>query len=261
MDCDFFKRAGKPDLAYRYSPASGTGKSLPPLMFLGGFKSDMSGTKASFFEDQCRARGQGYLRFDYSGHGRSGGKFEDGCISDWHQDAADMLGYIGLHRPILAGSSMGGWIALLMALQNPSNFHGVLGIAAAPDFTDMIWDEKLNADQKREMEQNGFITEPSRYSDQPYIYTHRLITDGRKNRVLDRVHEKASFALRIVQGVCDPDVPWEIVNRIEAALPHADVEIILIDDGDHSLSRPQDLEILNHEILALSVMRDTVNLI
>ncbi len=259
MECEFLKRPGKADIAYRFTPASAAGRHLPPLMFLGGFRSDMTGKKATFFEAQCMARGQAFLRFDYSGHGQSSGVFKDGCISDWYNDAYDIWKHLGLNRPVLAGSSMGGWICLLLAVRHPLSVHGLLGIAAAPDFTISIWDEKLSPAQKQAVERDGFITEPSAYSDEPTIITRRLIEDGRdNNQVLNRVHD-LSIPMRLVQGMEDPDVPWQTVQRIERAFPKADLEIVMIEDGDHSLSRPEDLEILDREIRSLSTAREIIN--
>jgi pimeloyl-ACP methyl ester carboxylesterase len=133
MDCQYLKRPGKKDIAYHYVQPKGAGKDLPHIFFLGGFKSDMNGTKALYLHKRCEERGQGFLRFDYTGHGQSGGDFTDGTIGAWKQDALDIFDHVGAERVILVGSSMGGWISLLVAREREASIYGLIGIAAAPD--------------------------------------------------------------------------------------------------------------------------------
>jgi len=159
------KRPNKPDIAYIYTPPAGKGAALPQVIFLGGFKSDMAGTKAVYLEEQCKARGQGYLRLDYSGHGYSGGKFEDGTIGSWKNDALAVIDHLQLRDVILVGSSMGGWISLIMTVQRPDLVKAVIGIAAAPDFTDDMWFNRLDDKLRAEITLNGKVAIPNDYSD------------------------------------------------------------------------------------------------
>ena len=254
-DCKFLERNGKAKLAYHYTPATEAGQNLPLVFFLGGFKSDMNGTKAHFFEEQCRARGQAYLRFDYTGHGQSGGAFTDGTIGLWRRDALDMLDYIAPREVLLVGSSMGGWIALHVALARVGIVKGVIGIAAAPDFTAEMWESRLSEDQRQEILKTGQAELPNQYSDEPYILTKALFEDGKKNLLLDKEH-KIEVPVSLVQGMLDPDVPWELTAKIQNAFKGTEVDIILIEDGDHSLSRPEDLDIIDREIVSLSHFKD-----
>ncbi|HRQ60921.1 MAG TPA: alpha/beta hydrolase [Alphaproteobacteria bacterium] len=244
-----FKRPGLPDIAYHYTP--GTNDKLPLVMFLGGFKSDMGGTKAVFLEEQCRARGQSYLRFDYSGHGESGGNFEDGTIGAWKRDALDMLSFINPPRAILVGSSMGGWISLLMLRERAEKISGVVGVAAAPDFTGEHYPDKLTAEQMEIVMREGRLEVPTPYGPDPYVFTRTLYVDATAHYVLDRVTTIES-PITLIQGMQDPDVPWEITAKIQAAFKGAPVDVILIEDGDHRLSRPEDLVVIDREIQSLS---------
>lgn len=250
MTVFFLKRADKPALAYHLY--DGERADLPLVMFCGGYKSDMGGTKAMFLEAFCRGRGQGYLRFDYSGHGASGGAFEDGTIGAWRDDALDIYQAVAHGRAvILVGSSMGGWMALLMALRLGDAVKAVVGIAAAPDFTVRLWEKELSDAQRATVLKDGRLEVPNDYSDEPYIFTKALFDDGRKNLLLDRVHDLKT-PMVLLQGKCDADVPWETAVEIERAFPSAPVTTIFIDDGDHRLSRVRDLEILAREIATLS---------
>lgn len=254
MTCQYLKRPGNTTLAYHYTPGDAD-TDLPMVFFLGGFKSDMAGTKATFLEAQCRSRGQGYLRFDYSGHGESDGQFKDGTISGWTQDAMDMLDHIAPDRVVLVGSSMGGWIALLLALKRRNVVFGVVGIAAAPDFTLRMWDEILTQDQRAEVEEKGFLTVDNDYSDDPYIFTKALFDDGRKNSLLGQT-QKIAVPVSLIQGMLDPDVPWETTAQIQKSFEGAEIDVVLIDDGDHRLSRPSDLDIIDREVLHICKFKD-----
>lgn len=248
----FLERVNLPNLAYVYTKSSQQGDNLPIVVFLGGFKSDMDGTKALYLEEQCRKRGQAYLRMDYSGHGRSGGEFKDGTISTWRHDVQDILEHLNTDKDmVLVGSSMGGWIALLTALRNENKVKGVIGIAAAPDFTQDIWDNRLSPAQRDEIKEKGYIEEPNEYSDEPYIFTYALINDGKSNFVLNRTHNN-KFPISLIQGMKDDAVNYTLTSVIEEKFKGANIKTILIDDGDHRLSRPQDLELINFEIERLS---------
>lgn len=249
MALSYLERAGKPRLAYHYH--EGDSADLPLLMFCGGYRSDMNGTKAMFLEDFCASRGQSYLRFDYSGHGASGGAFEDGTIGQWRDDAMDMLSSVGGDKPaLIVGSSMGGWIGLLMALELESQIAGLIGIAAAPDFTARIWQDDLSEEQRADVYKTGRFEAPNDYSDEPYIFTKALFEDGEKNLVLTGAHD-VKTPMVLLQGKEDADVPWETVRQIEAAFVRARIKTVLIKDGDHRLSREQDLARLAQEIAVL----------
>ncbi len=242
---EVLKRLNKPDLAY--SKFNGD-SDLPTLMFLGGFKSDMMGSKASFLDKQCRTRQQSYIRFDYSGHGQSKGKFEQGCISDWAQDASDVLTQCTDGPVILVGSSMGGWISLLLALSKSEHVQAVIGIAAAPDFTSWM-EQGMNLEQRTALEEDGFFTLPSDYGE-PYIITKKLIEDGRNNLLLNNPI-KLDIPVRLLQGKQDKDVPWETAERIKGKITGDNVEIFYREAGNHSLSEPDDLKLLDDVIKRL----------
>ena len=249
---EYFERENLPKLAYVYR--KGENDSLPTVMFLGGFRSDMEGTKALYFEQQCAARGQTYLRFDYSGHGISGGTFEEGTIGQWADDALVMLDTFTSGTVILVGSSMGGWISLLLALKRPERVAGLVGIAAAPDFTKDI-EAVLNEGQKQEIMTKGRVELPNDYSDEPYVFTRALIEDGSRNCVLDKELNYA-FPVRLVQGMQDTDVPWQTAFRIKNAVIDDDVEVILVESGDHRLSTPENLTLIDRQIQEISGVLD-----
>ncbi len=242
----FLKRQEKPDLAYVHTKGE---SDLPPVMFLGGFRSDMEGTKAIFLENFCQKRNQEFIRFDYSGHGKSEGKFEEWGISDWAEDALSILEHC-IDRPaILIGSSMGGWIAFLLALKQSKKVHTVIGLAAAPDFT--VWmEEKMSDDQKYALSNEGQFELPNDYDDTPYIITKRLIDDGRQNILLNGT-QKISAPIYLIQGKQDADVPWETAERIKENLGNNKTQITYIDDADHRLSAPEQLEILRQVLSAV----------
>lgn len=234
-------------IAYVYS--QGVNKDLPCVMFMGGFKSDMSGTKAVFLEAQCRARGQSFVRFDYTGHGLSDGKFEDGTIGAWHDDARDIFDAVTHGDVVLVGSSMGGWISLLFLREGVERIKGVIGIAAAPDFTLEI-EARMTDMQKKIMQETGRLEIPSDYGE-PYIFTKALIEDGRGNSVLHESHS-ISVPLILLQGKKDADVPWQKALRIQEMFSGRNSEVIFIEDGDHRLSRDEDLELLDNAVQKIS---------
>ena len=244
------KRENAPDLAYVYVPASGAGKSLPTVMFCGGFKSDMEGTKALYLEEKCEERGQAFIRFDYRGHGQSDGEFVDGTIGLWKQDALDILNHIAPDRALLVGSSMGGWISLLLTDEHQDKIAGMVGIAAAPDFTKSFYNDKFTEALRKELTEKGFVSLPNDYSDEPYIITKALIDDGDDNLFMDKQH-KFSAPVHLLQGMKDADVPWQTAHRIKNVID-GHVEVTLVEDGDHRFSRPQDLDLLDNVVREIS---------
>ncbi len=229
-------------LAWRRLPGRG-----PGVVFLGGFNSDMTGSKAEFLASWCEARGTPFLRFDYSGHGASGGRFADGTIGRWAEDAARVVAALTDGPQVLVGSSMGGWIALLLARRIA--IRALVGIAPAPDFTeDLMWAE-FAPEQRATIERDGVWHRPSAYGD-PYPITRALIEDGRSHLLL-RAPIALEAPVRILQGQQDPDVPWRHALRIAEAVTGGEVRVHLIKDGDHRLSRPQDLALLGETLAPL----------
>ena len=206
----------------------------------------MNGIKARFLEDWARVRGLGFVRFDYRGHGESSGAFEDGCIGDWADDAAEILQRLTVGPQILIGSSMGGWIALLIAKRFPERIAGLIGIAAAPDFTTRRW-MGLSEDVRQTIRKEGRIEVPSDYDEAPYVYTQKLFEDGVNHCVLN-APLKLPCSVRLLHGVADPDVPYaESVGLLEHMDCH-DARLTLIKHGDHRLSRPEDLRLLGKTV-------------
>ncbi len=225
------------DESLAYHSTSGR---APGIIFLGGFMSDMTGTKATALEAYARKRGQAFLRFDYQGHGESSGRFEDGTIGRWAEDAVAAIDELTEGPQVLVGSSMGGWIMLLAALARPERVAALLGIAAAPDFTeDLMW-QRFPEEIKAEIEIQGVYYEPSDYAETPYPLTKQLIEEGRRHLLL-RDAIPLTCPVRLLQGMQDPDVPWETALRLADKLVSRDVEVILVKDGDHRLSEPADL--------------------
>jgi pimeloyl-ACP methyl ester carboxylesterase len=254
VSVQYLKREDRPTLAYVHNAAEGPGAKLPLVVFMGGYRSDMNGTKATYLEQQAIARGQAFLRFDYSGHGQSDGLFEDGSIGAWLQDAMDILDLVAKGQPLLiVGSSMGGWIALLAARRQDLDIRGLIGIAAAPDFSEDIYAQLTDA-QQVELYRTGRVEVANDYSDTPYMFTKMFYEDGKKHLVL---HEKRKiqYPVRLIQGMRDYDVPWQTAVKIQAMFEGGDVDIIFVEDGDHRLSRPVDLEMIDQEIKTLSGLR------
>lgn len=216
-------------IAYHRTDGAG-----PGIVFLGGLKSDMDGTKALHLEDWARRQGRAFLRFDYSGHGQSSGRFVDGCIGDWAQDASAALAALTDGRQVLVGSSMGGWIACLMARAHPERVAGFVGIAAAPDFTeDSMWAGFSAAEKARLMEE-GQLALPSDYGE-PYIITRRMIEDGRDQLVL-RSPLKIDAPVRLLQGTADVDVKMSVALRLLDHLDAPDMVLELVKGADHRFS-------------------------
>lgn len=213
----------------------------PGVVFLHGFRSDMEGGKALALESLCRDQGRAFVRFDLFGHGQSSGRVEDGTISRWADDATAVLDELTAGPQVLVGSSLGGWIALLTALRRRRRVAGLVGVAAAPDFTeDLMW-ESFTAAQRRALIEQGRVELPNCYEpDNPWTIPRRLIEDGRNNLLL-RDTINLSCPVRLIQGQKDEDVPWRTALRIADCLAGQDVEVTLVKDGDHRLSRDQDL--------------------
>jgi pimeloyl-ACP methyl ester carboxylesterase len=215
----------------------------PGVVFLGGFRSDMEGTKALHLEAWAQARGRAFLRLDYSGHGQSSGDFEDGCIGDWAEDAQAAIAALTEGPQVLVGSSMGGWMALLAARAMPERLAGLVGIAAAPDFTeDGMWTQFTEA-ERQALERYGRLEQPSEYSDEPYVITRRLIEDGRRHLVL-RSPLHLPGPVRLLQGTADADVPLSVALRL---LDHAtgdDIRLTLVKGADHRFSEPDCLALI-----------------
>ena len=223
-------------IAYRLSPGKG-----PGLMFLTGFKSDMTGDKALALESLCRAEGRAFVRFDYTGHGESSGAFADGTIGRWTEDALLVLDRIADGPQVLVGSSMGGWIALLVARHRPERVAALVGIAAAPDFTEDLIFAALDPAGKERLTRDGYIALPNAYGSEPTVITRALIEDGRKHLVLGGPIP-FDGPVRLIHGMRDPDVPWQTALRLAEKLAATDVEITLAKNGGHRLSEPADLD-------------------
>jgi pimeloyl-ACP methyl ester carboxylesterase len=236
-----------------------TDGNAPTLVWLGGFRSDMTGSKAMKVEEYAKERGQACLRFDYAGHGQSTGAFTDGTIGSWRDDAAAMIEAQASGETILVGSSMGGWIALLLAIDEAkkakaegraSRVKALVLIAPAPDFTQKLMWPKFSESQQKTILEEGQLVEPSPYDPEPTIITRALIEDGKNHLILDDMIETAC-PVRIVQGVADPDVPHTHALKLMDVLAGEDVVMTLIKDGDHRLSRDEDLATLVRVLDAL----------
>ena len=222
--------------------------ATPGLFWLSGYKSDMQGTKAQALAQWADQQGRACVRFDYSGHGESSGNFADGTIGRWLADSLAVFDACCRGPQIVVGSSMGGWLALLMvrALRareqaGPASVAGMVLIAPAVDFTEELMWKKFTPAIRREIEDKGFWERPSQYSPEPYRVTRRLIEDGRSHLLLGGLIE-TGCPVRILQGVEDPDVPWRHAVELVSRLASDDVVLTLVKDGDHRLSRPEDLE-------------------
>ena len=229
-----------------------SGNKSPGLFWLGGFKSDMKGTKAVALDDWAQAQGRACVRFDYSGHGESGGAFTDGTIGRWLAETVAVYRQFAKGPQVVIGSSMGGWLALLLAarlreLKGSAPIAGMVLIAPAVDFTEeLMWKQFPDA-IKREIEEKGAWMRPSAYSEEPYPITRGLIEEGRKHLLLGGLIE-TGCPVHILQGVQDPDVPWRHAQELVARFARDDVVLTLIKDGDHRLSRPEDIERLTAAI-------------
>ena len=209
----------------------------PGVVFLGGFRSDMTGTKARYLQEWAERTGRAFLRFDYSGHGQSSGDFLDGAIGDWFEDALAVVQDVTLGPQVLVGSSMGGWIALLLARAIPARIAGLVGIAAAPDFTeDSLW-AGFSEEQRDALRRAGRLATPSDYSTEPYVITRRLIEEGRGRLVL-RAPLDLAFPVRLLQGSADVDVPPAVALRLFDHATSPDMRLTLVKGADHRFSTP-----------------------
>ena len=228
----------------------------PPVVWLGGFKSDMRSTKAEALDAWAKKAGRAFLRFDYSGHGESGGAFEEGTISRWLEDALTVIERFIRGRPILVGSSMGGWISLLAArhlMEKRTDIApaGMVLIAPAVDMTEVLMWGRFPEELRRSVQETGVYHRPSAYSDRPYPITWKLIEDGRRHLLLEQPI-RTGCPVHILQGMEDPDVPWDHALQLVEHLPGDSVSLTLIKDGDHRLSRPEDIERLIAAVAAIA---------
>ena len=238
---DFLDRPGLPRLAYHHRPGA-----QPTIVFLPGYASDMTGAKALALDAWAAACGQAYLRLDYRGCGESAGVFAEATLDDWRDDALDLIDTLTEGPLVLVGSSMGGWLMLLIALERPERVQGLVGIAAAPDFTDWGFDDALRA----QIEADGLLARESPYDDSVQIFTRPFWASGQANLLLD-AGIMIDCPVRLLHGLDDADVPPSIAFRLGRALHSGDVQTILLKQGDHRLSRPQDLALLTTTIGAL----------
>jgi pimeloyl-ACP methyl ester carboxylesterase len=219
----------------------------PGVVFLGGFRSDMTGSKAQHLQTWAEATGRAFLRFDYSGHGASHGAFVDGAISDWRDDAAAVIDVLTEGPQILVGSSMGGWISLLLARDMPERVAGLVGIAAAPDFTERMWEQEFSLAERTVLLEEGLFLRPSDYSEDPYPITRRLIEDGRQNLVLKSpLH--LPVPVRLLQGTGDVDVPPSVALTLLDHISSPDVKLTLVKDADHRFSTPPCLAMITEAV-------------
>lgn len=227
----------------------------PPVVWLGGFKSDMRSTKAETLDAWAERAGRAFLRFGYSGHGESGGTFEEGTISRWLEESLSVIERLAAERPILVGSSMGGWIGLLAARRLMGTRPelapiGIVLIAPAVDMSERLMWDRFPEDIRRTVEETGVYHRPSAYSEEPYPITRKLIEDGRRHLLFGQPIQ-TGCPVHILQGMQDPDVPWNHALQLVEHLPGDSVSLTLIKDGDHRLSRPEDLERLIAAIEAI----------
>lgn len=233
-------------IAYRAHGGNG-----PGVVWLGGFRSDMLGTKAAFLDAWAQRNRRAFLRFDYSGHGESDGKFEDGSIGEWAADALAAFDALTNGPQILIGSSMGAWITTLLAKQRADRIAAIIFIAPAPDFTELLMWPSFTDMQRETIMRDGRLEQPSDYSDEPEIITKKLIEDGRNNLVMDGA-VPIRCPIRILQGMKDDAVPYQHALAFAEQLESHDVEVTLTRNGDHRLSEPPDLERLTKTLDELS---------
>jgi pimeloyl-ACP methyl ester carboxylesterase len=250
---DFHPREENQRLAYRRIDGEG-----PTVVWLGGFHSDMTGTKAQVLADQALATGGSYVRFDYFGHGESSGAFQDGTISRWRDDALAIIDALTDGPLVLVGSSMGGWLACLAAIARPERVKALVLIAPAPDFTDKLMEPDLSDEARAAIARDGFWIRPSEYDDGGYAITRDLLEDGARWSILPGP-VPIDVPVRVLQGGADADVPWTHALELANSLKSDDVVFSLIKDGDHRLSRPQDLERLVAAVAEARVLATPVD--
>lgn len=224
----------RPKLAYRHTPGRG-----PTVVFLCGYASDMNGTKAVALQQWAQASGQAFLRFDYAGCGESAGDFEDQTLASWRDDALRVIDKVAPGPVVLVGSSMGGWVMLLVAKARPEQVVGMVGIAAAPDFTDWGYGEA----EKAAILRDGRLEQPNDYGDAPTVTTRGFWESGEANKVMTAPID-FDGPVRLLQGQRDAEVPWERALQLAALIRSDAVQTVLVKDGDHRLSRDSDLALL-----------------
>lgn len=224
----------------------------PGILFCSGFNSSMEGDKALALDTWCRGQGRQFTRFDYQGHGQSSGLFEEGTIGRWKSDTLAVLDEVTRGQQLLVGSSMGGWMMLLAALARPERICALVGLATATDFTDSLAERGLSKTQREQLAATGFCDLPNCYEDgEPYRISSQLLEEGRNHLLLDQAEIPLDLPVRLIHGQQDEDVPWEHSLTLAQKLRSDDVEIQFIKDGDHRLSRPEDLVRLQRTITAL----------
>ncbi len=221
----------------------------PCVVFLPGFRSDMTGDKATALAALCAQQGRALVLFDYAGHGQSDGCFENGTISAWKSDALAVIDGLTQGPLVLVGSSMGGWLGVLAAMARPERIAGFIGIAAAPDFTEAMMWEAMTFEERAILMERGVLNQPSDYG-ASYPITRALIEDGRTQLVLGGPIP-ITAPVRLLHGQADRDVPWEFSLRLAAQISSQDVQVVLVKDGEHRMSRPRDLDLLRATVLGL----------
>ena len=232
------------ELAWQRLAGSG-----PCVVFLPGFRSDMTGDKATALAALCAQEGRAMVLFDYAGHGQSGGSFVNGTISAWRSDVLSVIDRLTQGPLLLVGSSMGGWLGVLAAMARPERVAGFIGIAAAPDFTEAMMWEAMTFEERSILMERGVLEQPSDYGE-PYAITRALIEDGRTQLVLGGPIP-ITAPVRLLHGQADRDVPWEFSLRLAAQISSQDVQVVLVKDGEHRMSRPRDLDLLRATVRRL----------
>ena len=235
------------------SPTINSDKKTPGIIFLGGFKSDMQGSKAIFIEKFCMENNIDFLRFDYLGHGESSGEFTDFTIGDWAQNTIDVINKLTQGEQILIGSSLGGWLMMLATIAMPQRISALIGIASAPDFTENLMWEKLSDDEKNILKTQGIYTLPlechnvNQEDFEPYTITYQLIEEARNHLLLeDSIN--IDCPIKLIHGMNDQDVPYQTSITISEKIKSNDVEIILQKNGDHRMSTPESLQTIKSVI-------------
>jgi len=222
----------------------------PGVVFLGGFMSDMNGTKAAALDAFCRARGQAFVRFDYFGHGQSSGEFSEATVGRWKDDALCVLDNLTVGPQVLVGSSLGGWIMLLLAMARPARVKALIGVASAPDATENLMWNRFSPELRATIQRDGQARIPSAYGEEGYLITRKLLEDGRQHLVMGKPIP-VSCPVRLIHGMRDEDVPYRASIDLAANLQSEDVRVELVKDGNHRLARDQDLALLARTLESL----------
>lgn len=243
LDPDFATQSDGTRIAYRRRDGS-----APGIVFLGGYRSNMGGDKARHLDGYAAASGRGYLRFDYSGHGQSDGEFEQGTIGRWTQDVLFALDALTDGPQVLVGSSLGGWLALLVAMARPERVAAILTVSLAADFTAHVRDVLFSDAHRAELEKQGRVLVPDCHGGEPFAITRRLIDEAEAHLLLTREALPITVPMRLIHARNDQDVPWSIGNEIADRVEGNDVRVTVVKDGDHQLSRDQDLALMSREL-------------